>query len=163
MKRGYTSLEYKAKIRKLRKVRPNISLSTDLIIGFPGETEQDFADTLSLIDAMGFDFSFSFIYSPRPGTPASQLPDNVPSEVKKHRLSIVQKRIMENARVISESMVGTIQNVLVDRSDSSLEQMRGRTENNRVVNFIGNSELIGKFVPVRIQEALTYSLKGEMV
>jgi tRNA-2-methylthio-N6-dimethylallyladenosine synthase len=164
MKRGYTTLEYKAKIRKLRKVRPNISLTTDLIIGFPGETEEDFAATLNLIDEMGFDFSFSFIYSARPGTPASQLPDDVPVEVKKTRLSIVQKRISENARAISESMVGTIQHVLVDRrTATNAEQMCGRTENTRVVNFIGKPELIGTLVPVLITEALTYSLKGEMV
>jgi len=164
MKRGYTALEYKTKIRKLRKVRSNISLSTDLIIGFPGETEQDFSDTLTLIDEMGFDFSFSFIYSARPGTPASQLPDDVPIEVKKNRLAIVQKRINQNARLISESMVGTIQQVLVDRPSKNLPgQMSGRTENNRVVHFMGSPELIGTLIPVQIMEALTYSLKGEMV
>lgn len=164
MKRGYTALEYKAKIRKLRKYRPDISLSSDFIIGFPGETEQDFEDTMNLIHEVGFDLSFSFIYSPRPGTPAAQLPDNVPIEVKKQRLSILQQRINQNARLISDSMIGTIQKVIVDGpAAKNPDQICGRTENNRVVNFNGDKELAGKLVSVRVTEALTYSLRGELV
>lgn len=165
MKRGYTSLEYKAKIRKLRKIRPDISLSSDFIIGFPGETEQDFEDTMNLVHDVGFDLSYSFIYSPRPGTPASQLPDNVSMEVKKQRLAILQARISQNARLISDNMVGTTQWVLVegpsDRNPG--QEMRGKTDNNRIMSFLGGEELVGQLVPVRVTEALTYSLKGERV
>lgn len=163
MKRGYTTLEFKAKIRKLRKVRPDISISSDFIIGFPGETEQDFEATLDLIQDIGFDHSFSFIYSQRPGTPAAQLPDDVSLETKKKRLKVLQERILLNGRRISESMVGTIQHILVARpAFKNKAQMAGRTENNRVVNFIGSSDLIGKMVPVRVTEVLTNSLRGEL-
>lgn len=164
MKRGYTALEYKAKIRKLRKIRPDISLSSDFIVGFPGETDEDFAATMNLIHDMNFDFSYSFIYSPRPGTPAAQLPDDVPMEVKKQRLSILQERIMLNARKISENMVGTVQKVLVANTPSKhANQMSGRSENNRFVHFIGSDDLRGKLVNIKITEALTNSLQGELI
>lgn len=164
MKRGYTCLEYKAKIRKLRKVRPNISLSSDFIVGFPGETEQDFEDTMNLIHDIGFDHSFSFIYSPRPGTPASQLPDDTPLEVKKQRLTILQNRINLHAQKISHDMVGTTQKILVvGPAVKTPKQMSGRTENNRVVNFKADPELIGQLVAVKITEALSNSMRGELV
>jgi len=164
MKRGYTALEYKAKIRRLRKVKPDICISSDFIIGFPGETDQDFEDTMNLIHDIGFDLSFSFIYSPRPGTPAAQLPDNVTMETKKQRLSILQARINQNALTISENMVGTTQKVLVARpAVKTPEQMSGRTENNRIVNFIGDPSLIGQMVSVKINEVLRNSLRGDIV
>jgi tRNA-2-methylthio-N6-dimethylallyladenosine synthase len=164
MKRGYTALEYKAKIRKLRKIRPTISLSSDFIVGFPGETEDDFAATMNLIHDIGFDQSFSFIYSKRPGTPAAQLPDDVSMAVKKKRLAILQEAILRNARHISESMIGTVQEVLViGPALKNPSQLSGRTENNRVVNFIGDHELIGQMVSVKIQEALPNSLRGVWV
>lgn len=145
MKRGYTALEYKTKIRKLRKVRPDISISSDFIVGFPGETEADFADTMNLIHDIGFDNSFSFIYSPRPGTPAAQLPDDVSMDVKKQRLAILQNRILLNTKRISDAMVGTTQIILVtgpSKKDPNI--LAGRTENNRVVNFKGDPALIGQ-------------------
>ena len=164
MKRGYTTLEFKAKIRKLRKVRPDISISSDFIIGFPGETDDDFARTMDLIHDIGFDHSFSFIYSPRPGTPAAQLPDDVPMEVKKQRLAIVQERLVLNGMRISESMVGTVQKILVTgHAAKNSKQMTGRSENNRIVNFIGGPELIGELLPVKITQALRSSLVGELV
>lgn len=164
MKRGYTALEYKAKIRRLRKIRPDISITSDFIIGFPGETEEDFEATMNLIHDIGFDQSYSFIYSARPGTPASQLPDDVPMEIKKHRLNILQERIVMNARRLSAAMIGTIQPVLITgHSVKSLEQLSGRTENNRIVNFVGNPDLIGQMVKVKIHEALPNSLRGERV
>lgn len=161
MKRGYTVLEYKQKIRRLRKLRPDISLSSDFIIGFPGETENDFEETMNLIHEIGFDHSFSFIYSPRPGTPAAQLPDNVSYETKKKRLSVLQSRILMNGQRISEAMVGTIQPVLVTSiSKKNSQQMSGRTENNRVVNFDGKTDLIGQLINIKITEALPNSLRG---
>lgn len=164
MKRGYTALEFKSKIRKLRKIRPGISISTDIIVGFPGETEQDFEDTMNLVHDVNFDHSFSFIFSPRPGTPAAKLNDNTPMEVKKQRLKILQDRLSLQAMRISQSMMGTEQMVLVDRqSKKSATQISGRTENNRVVNFDGDNALIGQFVKVKITEALPNSLRGEMV
>ncbi|RDI40190.1 tRNA (N6-isopentenyl adenosine(37)-C2)-methylthiotransferase MiaB [Aquicella lusitana] len=164
MKRGYTALEYKAKMRRLRKVRPDISLSSDFIIGFPGETDADFEDTMNLIHDMEFDLSYSFIYSPRPGTPAAQLPDDVPMEVKKQRLAILQERINLNARRISEAMIGTTQKVLVTGpAVKNPAQLSGRTENNRVVNFIGQPGLIGQLASVKITEALPNSLRGELI
>lgn len=163
MKRGYTTLEFKAKIRRLRQVRPDVCISSDFIVGFPGETAEDFEATMNLIQEVGFDNSFSFIYSPRPGTPAAQLPDDVTLEEKKKRLAILQQRILVNARKISENMVNTIQKVLVVRpAVKHLQQMSGRTENNRVVNFIGDAELIGKLVSIKITEVLTNSLRGEL-
>ncbi|MCD6039850.1 MAG: miaB [Gammaproteobacteria bacterium] len=163
MKRGYTALEYKSKIRRLRKVRENISISSDFIIGFPGETEADFEDTMQLIHDIGFDNSFSFIYSPRPGTPAAQLPDTVSMEVKKQRLAILQNRIFLNMQKISESMVGTTEKILVlGPSNKNPEKLTGRTENNRFVNFAGTSEMIGQLIAVKIVSAQPYSLNGEI-
>lgn len=163
MKRGYTALEYKSKMRRLRKVRPDISITSDFIIGFPGETEADFEDTMNLIHEIGFDNSFSFIYSPRPGTPAAQLPDDVSQETKKKRLNILQSRILLNAKRISDSMVGTTQTILVvGPSRKSPAQLSGRTENNRVVNFNGSPDLIGQLVSVTITESLPNSLRGEI-
>ena len=161
MKRGHTALEYRAKIRKLRQARPDIAISSDFIVGFPGEAEADFAATLDLIDAIGFDHSFSFIYSRRPGTPAADYPDDVPLAVKKERLERLQQRINTNAQRISRQMVGTVQRVLVEgpsRKDPA--QLSGRTENNRVVNFDGPSHLTGGFVDLSITEALPNSLRG---
>lgn len=163
MKRGHTTLEYKTKIRKLRAVRPDLSLSSDFIVGFPGETEQDFAATMTLIEDLGFDQSFSFLYSPRPGTPAANLPDPTPLAVKKERLARLQARIEEQARAISQRMVGTTQRVLVDRpARKDGRQLAGRTENNRVVNFDGPRGLIGHFADVVITEALPNSLRGRL-
>jgi tRNA-2-methylthio-N6-dimethylallyladenosine synthase len=165
MKRGHTALEYKSKIRKLRSIRPNISLSSDFIIGFPGETEADFAATMKLIEDIGFDMSFSFIYSARPGTPAADLADNTDEETKKSRLHILQARINQQAQAIARSMVGSTQRILVtgpSRKDPG--QLQGRTENNRVVNFSATDPtLVGQFVDVTIGEALPNSLRGEMI
>ncbi|MBK8509596.1 MAG: tRNA (N6-isopentenyl adenosine(37)-C2)-methylthiotransferase MiaB [Candidatus Competibacteraceae bacterium] len=164
MKRGHTALEYKAKIRKLRAARPGISLSTDFIVGFPGETDQDFDATMALIEEIGFDHSFSFLYSARPGTPAANLPDPTPTAVKKERLARLQARIESNARAISQRMVGTAQRVLVDKpSRKNSQQLAGRTENNRVVNFDGPASLIGHFAEVAITEALPNSLRGRLL
>ena len=164
MKRNHMAIEYKSKIRKLRAIRPTISLSSDFIVGFPGETEQDFADTMKLINDVGFDHSFSFIYSARPGTPAANLPDNVPMDAKKTRLQTLQARLLEQAHAISQSMVGTVQRVLVERpAKKDPKQMAGRTENNRVVNFDGHARLIGKFVDLHITEALPNSLRGYVI
>ena len=163
MKRGHTAIEYKQKIRRLREARPDISLSSDFIIGFPGETDRDFADTMKLIDEVGFDQCFSFIYSKRPGTPASNLPDEVPMSVKKQRLHTLQARINEMAKEISEAMLGSIERVLVEgRSKRDPEQLRGRTENNRIVNFDGHPRLVGLFAEVVITEALANSLRGRI-
>ncbi len=162
MKRGHTSIEYKSKIRKLKEARPGISISSDFIIGFPGETDADFEQTMSLIKDIGFDQSFSFIYSARPGTPAASLDDETPAQIKKDRLSILQKTINEQAAVISQAMVGTVQRILVERpSARNEEEMAGRTENNRVVNFPGDASMIGKFVDVEVTEARPNSLRGE--
>jgi tRNA-2-methylthio-N6-dimethylallyladenosine synthase len=161
MKRRYKAQDYIKIIEKIRKVRPNISMSSDFIIGFPGETDQDFEDTMNLIETIGYDQSFSFIYSPRPGTPASSLVDDVPMDVKQARLARLQKRINEMAMQISRDMVGTQQRILVDRpARKDPKQMSGRTENNRVVNFDGDLSLIGQFVDVEITEALPNSLRG---
>jgi tRNA-2-methylthio-N6-dimethylallyladenosine synthase len=164
MKRGHTTLEYRAKVRKLRAIRPDLSLSSDFIVGFPGETEQDFAATMTLIEEIGFDQSFSFLYSPRPGTPAASLPDSTPPAVKKERLARLQARIDDQARAISRRMVGTAQRVLVDRpARKDGRQLAGRTENNRVVNFDGPRDLIGHFADVAITEALPNSLRGRLL
>jgi tRNA-2-methylthio-N6-dimethylallyladenosine synthase len=164
MKRGHTALEYKAKIRALRKVRPDISLSSDFIVGFPGESESDFAATMKLIEDIGFDTSFSFIYSARPGTPASDLRDEVPEQVKKQRLQILQTRIAQQARQLSEAMVGTTQRILVTGyAKRDPGQLSGRTENNRVVNFrSSDTSLIGDFTMVEIDAAYTNSLLGHL-
>ncbi|MFZ1324706.1 MAG: tRNA (N6-isopentenyl adenosine(37)-C2)-methylthiotransferase MiaB [Candidatus Contendobacter sp.] len=163
MKRGHTAIEYKAKIRKLRAVRPAISLSSDFIVGFPGETAQDFAATMALIEEIGFDHSFSFLYSARPGTPAAALPDPTPLAVKKERLARLQARIEAQACTISRQMIGAVQRVLVHKpSRKDSRQLAGRTENNRVVNFDGPASLIGGFAEVVITEALPNSLRGRL-
>lgn len=165
MKRGHTALEYKSKLRRLKKIRPNISFSSDFIVGFPGETDADFEATMKLIHDMDFDTSFSFIYSARPGTPAADLPDNTPEDVKKQRLHILQTRITQQAMAISRRMVGNVERILVSgysRKDPG--QLCGRTENNRVVNFrCDNPALIGKFADVLIEEALPNSLRGTLI
>jgi len=164
MKRGHTADEYRDIIARLKQVRPDISISSDFIIGFPGESDEDFADTMKLIDDIGFDHSFSFIYSARPGTPASSLFDSTTDLIKKHRLAILQDVIASNTAGFNKQMVGTIQPVLVEGvSKKSDEQISGRTENNRVVNFTGDESLIGQFVDVRITEAWSNSLQGELV
>ena len=165
MKRGHTVLEYKSKIRKLRRIRPDISISSDFIIGFPGETEKDFEDTLKLIQDIGFDHSFSFVYSARPGTPAADLPDSTPESIKKQRLQILQSRISQHATGISEQMVGTEQTILITGiSKKDPGQLQGRTENNRVVNFPATDhQLIGTFARVGIIEALPNSLRGRLI
>ncbi len=163
MKRGYTVLEFKSKIRRLRKVRPDISITSDFIIGFPGETDEDFAATMALIHDVGFDTSFSFIYSPRPGTPAAQLPDDISMDIKKQRLAILQNRILLNAKRISDSMVGSEQAILVTGpSKKDPDELCGRTENNRVVNFKGDKANIGQLIRVKITASLPNSLRGEI-
>jgi len=164
MKRGHTALEYKHIIRKLREVRPDIAISSDFIVGFPGETDEDFEATMKLIDDVDFDQSFSFIYSARPGTPAAALPDNTPLAVKKQRLARLQQDISSRAENYSRAMIGTVQRVLVEGpSRKSETQMSGRTENNRVTNFNSSADLVGSFVDVKITEAFTNSLQGEIV
>ena len=164
MKRGYTVLEYKQKVRKLRLVRPDIAISSDFIIGFPGETERDFEATLKLIDEVGFDQSFSFIYSPRPGTPAAALPDEVPHATKQRRLELLQQRLNALARARSQRLVGTEQRVLVERpARRDARQLAGRTEDNRWVNFDGPAELIGRYARLQITEAMPNSLRGRLV
>jgi tRNA-2-methylthio-N6-dimethylallyladenosine synthase len=164
MKRGHTAIEYKQKIRKLREVRPDISLSSDFIVGFPGETDVDFEATMKLIADIGFDQSFSFIYSARPGTPAASFADDTPMEVKKQRLRILQTRIKQQAMEISRSMVGGTQAVLVERpSKKDPTQYAGRTENMRWVNFDGDVSCLGQFVDVLVTEALPNSLRGRLV
>jgi tRNA-2-methylthio-N6-dimethylallyladenosine synthase len=163
MKRNHTAQDYKDIIRRLREARPDISLSSDFIIGFPNETDQDFEDTMSLIEDIGFDQSYSFIFSARPGTPAADMQDNVAQIVKQARLARLQKRINEMAQAISEGMLGSTQRILVtgpSRKDPAM--MSGRTENNRVVNFAGDASLIGEFVDVEIIQALPNSLRGEL-
>ena len=164
MKRGHTTLEYKQKIRRLREKRPGISLSSDFIVGFPGESERDFEDTLKLIRDLNFDQSFSFIFSARPGTPAASLPDELPLAIKKERLMRLQELINGQAAQISQAMIGSSQRILVEGfSKKNQEQMAGRTENNRVVNFDGQPRLAGQFVDVLITEALSNSLRGRLV
>jgi tRNA-2-methylthio-N6-dimethylallyladenosine synthase len=164
MRRGYLAAEFKAKLRKLRAVRPGICISTDLIVGFPGESERDFAATLALVGDAELDQSFSFIYSRRPGTPAASLPDDVPREVKAERLARLQDLLNEQSRAISRQMVGSVQTVLVERhSRRDAAQLAGRTENNRWVNFDGSSALMGRFVDVEITAAMPNSLRGRLV
>ena len=163
MKRGHTAIEYKQKIRKLREVRPDISLSSDFIVGFPGETDADFGATMNLIADIGFDQSFSFVYSARPGTPAAAFADETSMQEKKNRLALLQARINQQAMQISQAMVGTAQTVLVEKpSKKSNRQMSGRTENMRWVNFDADSSCIGQFVDVVITEALPNSLRGRL-
>ena len=164
MKRGHTTLEYLSKIRRLRKIRPDISISSDFIVGFPGETQADFDATMALVEQVDFDHSFSFIYSPRPGTPAASFADDVTTEEKKHRLAILQRRLEELAQAKSQRMVGSVQRVLITRAArKDASELSGRTENNRVVNFAGPATLIGQFAEVRITAALPNSLRGELI
>ena len=164
MKRGHTVAEYEQKIRALRAVRPDISISTDLIVGFPGETAEDFAATMQLIEAIGFDQSFSFVYSPRPGTPAAALADPVPEEEKLRRLAVLQAKITAHSQSISRDMIGTVQRVLVERpSRKNPHQLAGKTSNNRWVNFDGPPDRIGRFVDLLITEAMANSLRGRLV
>ncbi len=167
MKRGYTVLEYKSIIRRLREVRPDITISSDFIVGFPGETEADFEALMKLVDDIGYDNSFSFIFSPRPGTPAANLPDDTPQDVKMARLQRLQKVIADNTRRYSDAMVGSLQRVLVEGpSKRDPNELQGRTENNRVVNFDGGpnaSRLIGQFIEVNITESHPFSLRGNVV
>ncbi len=164
MKRGYTALQYKSTIRKLRALRPDISLSTDFIVGFPGESDDDHAATMKLIDDIGFDSSFSFIFSPRPGTPAASLHDDTPQELKLQRLQQLQARIEANARRIGVSRVGTVQRILVEgasrKSSADVPELMGRTECNRIVNFAGPQQLVGQMIDVDIVQAYPHSLRG---
>jgi tRNA-2-methylthio-N6-dimethylallyladenosine synthase len=167
MKRGYTALEYKSIIRRIREVRPNMAISGDFIVGFPGETEADFEAMMKLIDDVGYDNSFSFIFSPRPGTPAANLEDDTPHEVKLQRLQRLQAVIDANTRRYSDAMIGTVQRILVEGpSKKNADELQGRTENNRVVNFEGGpntARLIGQLIDVTITESYAYSLRGEIV
>ncbi|MDK9429987.1 tRNA (N6-isopentenyl adenosine(37)-C2)-methylthiotransferase MiaB [Gallibacterium anatis] len=164
MKRNHTALEYKAIIRKLREARPDIQISSDFIVGFPGETAQDFEQTMNLIAQVNFDMSFSFIYSARPGTPAADMPDDVSEEEKKQRLYLLQERINQQASQFSRRMLGTEQRILVEGpSKKDIMELTGRTENNRIVNFVGSPDMIGKFVDVKITDVYTNSLRGEVV
>ncbi|TRZ93218.1 MAG: tRNA (N6-isopentenyl adenosine(37)-C2)-methylthiotransferase MiaB [Rhodocyclaceae bacterium] len=164
MKRGYSVLEFKSLVRKLKAARPDLSLSSDFIIGFPGETEEDFEKTMRLIEELNFDASFSFLYSPRPGTPAAEMADDTPPEMKIRRLTRLQKTIEAQALKISRAMVGTTQHVLVEgHARKDVSELAGRTDNNRVVNFAGNEDLIGRFIDVTITAALPHSLRGEIV
>jgi len=163
MKRGHTVIEYKSKIRKLREIRPDISLSSDFIIGFPGETEEDFNNTMMLIEEVGFDKSFSFIYSKRPGTIAASLPDDVDQTVKKQRLGVIQDKLNENTEKISRLMIGSIQKVLVEGHSKKGSTLSGRTENMRTTHFQGNEDLIGQIVSIKITEGFINSLQGELI
>jgi tRNA-2-methylthio-N6-dimethylallyladenosine synthase len=164
MKRNYTALQYKATVRKLRAARPDITLTSDFIVGFPGETEAEFAATMKLIEDIGFDFSFSFLYSARPGTPAAYLSDDTPEAVKLARLARLQSVNEAQGRAISEAMVGSVQRVLVQgisRKDGN--ELSARTDNNRTVNFAGAPHLINQFVMVRITQAMPHTLRGELM
>ena len=164
MKRGYSAMEYKSTVRKLRAIRPDMSMSSDFIVGFPGETEDDFNKMMKLIDDVGFDNSFSFIFSPRPGTPAANLPDSTPHDVKLRRLQTLQTVINDSIKRISESRLGTVQRILVEgKAKRDATELMGRTECNRVVNFVGPPQLIGQMVDVNITETRTFTLRGELV
>jgi tRNA-2-methylthio-N6-dimethylallyladenosine synthase len=164
MKRGYTALEYKSIVRKLRAARPDIVLSSDFIVGFPGETERDFEATLKLIEDVGFDSCFSFVYSPRPGTPAAEMQDDIPQEVKEERLQRLQAMVVKHSEVLSNQLLGTTQTVLVERvSRKSDQEMAGRLDNNRLVNFAGSPGMLGRFVEVKITGVYAYTLRGEAV
>jgi tRNA-2-methylthio-N6-dimethylallyladenosine synthase len=163
MKRGYTSLEYKSIIRRLRAARPGVSIASDFIVGFPGETEQDFEQTMKLVEDVGFDDSYSFMYSPRPGTPAAGFADQVPLETKQARLARLQAALDASAKAISRSMVGSVERILIEgASRKNPQELAGRTSNNRVVNFSGSSRLIGKLIDVSITAALAHTLRGEV-
>jgi tRNA-2-methylthio-N6-dimethylallyladenosine synthase len=164
MKRGYTAMEYKSTIRKLRAVRPEIAISSDFIVGFPGETDEDFGKLMKLIDDIGYDNSFSFIFSPRPGTPAANLPDDTPYDVKLKRLQQVQGAIDANMKRISQERVGTVQRILVEGpSRKNAAELAGRTECNRVVNFEGTARLVGRMIDVRVTATSSHALRGEVV
>jgi tRNA-2-methylthio-N6-dimethylallyladenosine synthase len=164
MKRGYTALEYKSIIRKLRLARPDIVLTSDFIVGFPGETERDFEATMKLIEEVGFDASFSFLYSPRPGTPAAEIPDEVPQEVKAGRLKRLQELVNKQAETLSGILPGTVQRVLVESvSRKNSQELAGRMDNNRIVNFAGSPGMLGRFVDVKITSAWAYTMRGEVV
>ncbi|MDN7134813.1 tRNA (N6-isopentenyl adenosine(37)-C2)-methylthiotransferase MiaB [Pseudidiomarina terrestris] len=164
MKRGHTAIEYKSQIRKLKKIRPAIAMSSDFIIGFPGETDADFEATMDLIQAIDFDLSFSFIYSARPGTPAADLPDDVSEQTKKQRLQLLQQRLNQQAHEHARRMVGTDQRILVTGpSKKDPMELSGRTENNRVVNFVGNPNMVGRFVDVKVTDAFANSLRGDVI
>ena len=164
MKRGYTALEYKSIIRRLRAARPGVSIASDFIIGFPGETEQDFEQTMKLVEDIGFDDSYSFMYSPRPGTPAASFTDQVPLEIKQARLARLQSAIDASAKAISERMVGGVERILVEgASRKNPRELAGRTSNNRTVNFSGRERLVGKFVDVHITAAMAHTLRGEVL
>jgi tRNA-2-methylthio-N6-dimethylallyladenosine synthase len=163
MKRGYTTLEYRSIVRRLRNARPGVCLSSDLIVGFPGEADSDFAATLKLVEEMGFDASFSFLYSPRPGTPAAELADATPREEKLERLQRLQQLLERQARLISEAMVGSVQRILVEGpSKKNPQELAGRTANNRVLNFPGSLRLVGSFVNARVTEVRPHSLRGAL-
>ena len=164
MKRGYTALEYKSIIRRLRAARTDLSISSDFIVGFPGESDQDFAQTMKLVDDIGFDGAFSFLYSRRPGTPAADLADDTPRAVKLERLQRLQTRTDACAHAVSTAMVGSVQRVLVEgRATKDQSELAGRTGNNRVVNFRGDARLVGRFVDIIIDSALSHSLRGSVV
>ena len=164
MKRSYTALEYKSIVRRLRAARPDICITSDFIVGFPGETERDFEATMKLIDEVGFDVSFSYLYSPRPGTPAAELNDDTPPEEKSARLARLQTRIDELEQQVNQSMLGTVQRVLVEGvSKKDALELAGRTDNNRVVNFCGTSDLIGRFVEMKITQVVRHTLRGELI
>ncbi len=164
MKRGYSAIEYKSIIRKIKALRPNISISSDFIVGFPGETDADFEATMELIEAVYFDESFSFIYSPRPGTPAADLADGISQEIKLQRLHRLQEKIVQHATAISQRMVGTTQRILIEgHSKKSAVELCGRTENNRMVNFVGDLDQVGQFIDINITAALPHSLRGEIL
>ncbi|MEO8009337.1 MAG: radical SAM protein, partial [Betaproteobacteria bacterium] len=163
MKRGYTALEYKSIVRRLRAARPRVCVATDIIVGFPGETDQDFEQTMRLVEDVGFDDSYSFMYSPRPGTPAAGFVDQVALDVKQARLARLQATLGARANAISESMVGGVERILVEgASRKNSRELAGRTSNNRVVNFSGPSSLVGTFIDVRISAALAHTLRGEV-
>ena len=164
MKRGYTVLEYKSIVRKLRAARPDIVLTSDFIVGFPGETERDFEATMQLVEDVGFDSSFSFIYSPRPGTPAAEMADEVPHEIKAERLKRLQDLLTAKAQLLAQNLLGSVQRVLVEAaSRKDVQELAGRLDNNRIVNFVGTPDLMGRFVDVKITGVWAYTLRGEMV
>jgi tRNA-2-methylthio-N6-dimethylallyladenosine synthase len=164
MKRGYTALEYKSIIRRLRAARPDIVLTSDFIVGFPGETEQDFEATMKLVEEVHFDASFSFVYSPRPGTPAAEMTDEVPQAVKAERLHRLQDLLATQAQALAKNLIGSKQRVLVESvSRKDAQELAGRMDNNRIVNFVGSPGLLGCFVDVKITGAWSYTLRGELV
>jgi tRNA-2-methylthio-N6-dimethylallyladenosine synthase len=164
MKRGYTALEYKSIVRRLRAARPDISITSDFIVGFPGETEADFEATMKLIDDVGFDMSFSYVFSPRPGTPAAEMADDTPAEIKSARLARLQDRITELEQQVNQALLGKVLLVQVEGlSKKDDQELAARTDNNRVVNFVGSPGMIGRFVEVKITQVVRHTLRGELV